>query len=207
MISIALRYGFRDWRRIWDCPENGELRHSRPNPHVLYEGDTVFVPDPAPRVETCATEETHRFVLRKLRAHFRVLLDDEGVPFEGHRYRLEVGGETFEGTTGPRGLVEHEIDPHATEARLELWLDRDAPSDDHVHVWTLDLGHLDPPETITGAQGALQNLGYYDGEVNGQLDDATREALIEFQRDLRLPEPHGTLDEPTRAALRRAHER
>lgn len=206
LISIAIRYGYRSWEKIWECPENAELRQQRGNPHVLWPGDLVFVPDPRERVEKCVTGKVHRFVLRKPRAHFRVLLDIEGTPFVGHRYRLAVAEETFEGLTGARGLVEHEIDPHATQATLTLWLDREQPSDEHVHVWHLKLGYLDPPDKVSGAQAVLHNLGYYDGEISGAFDDETRQALIDFQRDHDVPEPHGGLDEATWSLLRDAHE-
>src|SRR5437762_7859735 len=42
------------------------------------------------------------------------------------------------------------------------------------------------PERIRAAQEALARLNYYRGPVNGQLDDATRRALFEFQVDQRL---------------------
>jgi hypothetical protein len=206
LIPIALRYGFGSWRKIWECPQNAELRRKRPNPHVLLEGDQVFIPDVELRVESCTAGFCHHFKLRRPRAFFRVLLDVEGRPLEGYRYRLEVASETMEGTTGARGLIEHEVAPEAKDAVLTLWLDRDAPNDEHVHVWKLRIGYLDPPQEITGAQGVLRNLRYYDGPINGRLDDRTREALIRFQRDYGLPEPHGTLDEATWEMLRSVHE-
>jgi N-acetylmuramoyl-L-alanine amidase len=206
MISIAIRYGFSNWRRIWESPRNAQLRQQRGNPHVLAEKDQVFIPDRDERVEKCATGRKHRFVLHKPKAHFRVQLHAEETPFEGHRYRLVIAGETFEGVTGPRGLVEHEVDPRATEGTLTLWLDPDAPDGDSVHVWHLALGSLDPPEKVTGAQAVLHNLGYYDGDINGELDERTREALTEFQLDYDISEPHGVLDDATWTILRNIHE-
>ena len=59
---------------------------------------------------------------------------------------------------------------------------------------------FDPDQAVANVQATLQQLGYYNGPINGYLDSATREAISNFQRD------HGlyatsTIDEPTLAAL------
>ncbi len=53
----------------------------------------------------------------------------------------------------------------------------------------------------TRIQQALRALGYYDGEITGTMDEATREAIRALQRDLGVPET-GEYDEATDAALR-----
>jgi hypothetical protein len=55
-------------------------------------------------------------------------------------------------------------------------------------------------ERIRAAQEALAKLSYYRGAVNGQLDDATRRALFEFQVDKGLSGT-GNLDGRTARAL------
>jgi peptidoglycan hydrolase-like protein with peptidoglycan-binding domain len=55
-------------------------------------------------------------------------------------------------------------------------------------------------ERIRSAQQALAKLNYYRGPINGQLDDATRRALFEFQVDQRLSGT-GNLDGRTAQAL------
>lgn len=56
------------------------------------------------------------------------------------------------------------------------------------------------PERIRAAQQALANLNYYRGYVNGNLDDATRRALFQFQLDRGL-KGTGNLDGRTATAL------
>lgn len=56
------------------------------------------------------------------------------------------------------------------------------------------------PERIRSAQEALAKQNYYRGPINGQLDDATRRALFEFQVDQRL-NGTGNLDGRTARAL------
>jgi len=59
---------------------------------------------------------------------------------------------------------------------------------------------FDPDQAVANVQATLQQLGYYNGPINGLLDYATRVAIANYQRD------HGlyatsTIDEPTLAAL------
>jgi peptidoglycan hydrolase-like protein with peptidoglycan-binding domain len=56
------------------------------------------------------------------------------------------------------------------------------------------------PERIRAAQQALAQQNYYRGAVNGQLDDATRRALFQFQADRGLSAT-GNLDGRTAQAL------
>ena len=60
--------------------------------------------------------------------------------------------------------------------------------------------HLPPDQVIANAQAALQQQGYYQGEVDGLLGPLTRDAIANYQRD------HGlyttsTIDQPTLQSL------
>lgn len=157
--------------------------------------DILARPGEPVRVPTGAS---YRFILGD--AVFRVILrDDDGEPFAGKRYRLHVDRKTLEGTTGPAGEIEHLIPPGATEASVEAFLDDDAPGT--AERWTIALAPLASIEDPTGIQQRLRNLGFYEGEITGALDDPTRDALAEFQDWIGHPDAKGELDEPTRAAL------
>ncbi len=59
---------------------------------------------------------------------------------------------------------------------------------------------LPPDQVISNVQSALQEDGYYDGYIDGELGPTTRQALARYQRD------HGlvvtsAVDEPTLASL------
>jgi putative peptidoglycan binding protein len=56
-------------------------------------------------------------------------------------------------------------------------------------------GNLLPDEVITNVQVALQDAGYYFGQITGSLDAETRAALANFQRDYGLPIT-GAIDQP-----------
>ena len=61
--------------------------------------------------------------------------------------------------------------------------------------------NAEPPDrVIADVQGALQEMGYYHGEVDGLLGPMTREALTTYQADNGLY-PTATIDEPTMESL------
>jgi hypothetical protein len=61
-------------------------------------------------------------------------------------------------------------------------------------------GNLLPDQVIANVQSALQNAGYYSGEITGSLSVETRAALANFQGDYGLIVT-GAIDEPTVEAL------
>ena len=42
---IAAQQGFAGYSKIWNHPNNAELKNLRQNPEVLYPGDVLFIPD------------------------------------------------------------------------------------------------------------------------------------------------------------------
>ena len=58
----------------------------------------------------------------------------------------------------------------------------------------------DPGQVVANVQSALQEQGYYQGEVDGVLGPQTRAALAEYQSAQGL-EPTGAVDEPTLETL------
>ena len=59
---------------------------------------------------------------------------------------------------------------------------------------------LPPDQVIANVQSALQQQGYYQGEVDGLLGPFTREALANYQRDQGLYET-SAIDQPTLQSL------
>ena len=60
--------------------------------------------------------------------------------------------------------------------------------------------NLPPDQVVINVQEALQDQGYYAGDVDGQLGEQTRDALAAYQRDHSL-EVTAAIDEPTVQAL------
>ncbi len=59
---------------------------------------------------------------------------------------------------------------------------------------------MDPGQVVANVQSALQQQGYYQGEIDGVLGPQTRAALAEYQSAQGI-EPTGAVDEPTLDAL------
>ncbi len=187
---IAELFGFHDWHRVWDQPNNAQLRKERgEKPYVLFPGDCVFVPKCERKWETGETEARHTFVLRHRREILRLLLRDADnqplarIPytlifFIGDQGTASADTERFvtgpvRGTTGAGGEIAHEIPHGCRSATLEY----------EDHLLSIHIGELDPVTCLTGIQQRLNNLGYDAGAVDGVLGPHTRRALRAFQRD------------------------
>jgi peptidoglycan hydrolase-like protein with peptidoglycan-binding domain len=108
----------------------------------------------------------------------------------------------LEGTTDGDGWVHSEIPPQTTYGTLIVWPD---PTDrTQMSMWRVNLGHLDPLETVTGVKARLNNLGYDCGEVNNRNDEAYGAAVRRFQEDHDLV-VDGIVGPKTRDELRQHH--
>jgi len=61
MVRIAKRFGFPEWRTIYNAPENAGFRAQRPNPDKIFPGDQLVIPDRDGA--GFQTGRTHRFKL------------------------------------------------------------------------------------------------------------------------------------------------
>lgn len=189
LVQIAYRQGFSDADAIWQLPENQELRASQRDPNQLLPGDRVFLPARVDAHRPVATGKTNRFVLKKVTQKLRVAVHGEdGKPLKSTPFRIHLGGRELTGTSDGEGVVQVDLPPSATEARLEIG---------EVEI-VLRPGHLDPVESASGLRDRLENLGFDVEE--GNLADTIRA----FQRQHQLPES-GENDAATRRKLTEAH--
>jgi N-acetylmuramoyl-L-alanine amidase len=188
---------------VYEHSANEALRESRPDPNVLFPGDVVVIPDVVAKAYDCATSLRHEFIVKRTRAWIRIAVrDEDDQPLRGRPWRLTVNDFTFEGVTDDEGGVRHEVAVDASRAQLEVSLDDAA--DGEVFAWELQLGHLDPIETVSGVQQRLNNLGYLCGTADGVLGARTARALRAFQYARRLAVT-GALDSTVRRELWAAH--
>ncbi len=200
LVTIAHTYGFVSWQKIWDHADNADLRATRSDPMVLSPGDQVVIPAREPKFVDCKTTATHTFKIRKLTSTFSMRMVDEcDEPYAGCRYELKAGDKTYEGQVPWDGTIEHEVDPTAKTGLLKLWPNKEDA--DEVLSWELDIGHLDPVDSISGVQARLNHLGYKAGPVDGVMNDQTKAAISAFQIRIGYEAPNGELDDRTREAL------
>lgn len=182
--SIARRYGFADYRAVWDAAENATLKAQRKTPNVLLPGDRVFIPDRLLREEPRPTDQRHRFVrlgqelVLRVRMEYRFFRPIATTPcdltIESYRSAL---------TTDGSGQFQRSIDPGTSAAAVSVHdqlriRDRSVPRDLDV---ALLVGYLDPVEETSGQVARLQNLGYYRGPSEGLDPKLLRAAIEEFQ--------------------------
>lgn len=199
--KIAKRFGFSDYRALYNHPENAELKKKRPNPNVLFPGDRIHIPDPATKEVDAATGRMHTFKVKLAEKALRLVLKEhDGTPLASIEYELDIGEpEPRKGSTDGSGKLEEMVPADCSTATITV-------SD---RVLVLKLGHLNPTANTkdgdyTGVQGRLKNLGYDPGPADGKYGPRTRAALAVFQSDNDL-EITGKLDEATRAKLEEAH--
>jgi hypothetical protein len=192
--SLAYSCGFK-WQTLWDY--NPELKALRKNPNALQPGDLIKIPALRPRYEERSTDQLHRFVLNGVPAKFRLVLERFDEPVANKKWSLSVDGRIYSGTTDSQGLLEIALPPGAVSGILKV-------PDENLE-YDLSFGCLDPSDAISGAQARLQNLGFYHGDISGEMDDETRDAIISFQTSHGLA-GSGELDDGTRQELEMRHD-
>jgi N-acetylmuramoyl-L-alanine amidase len=180
--SLASKFGLSSWKTIHDHPQNADLRSNRHNPNVLFPGETVFIPAGSKtKQETAVVDKRHRFQIERLPTfislRLRNIVSGDLPPAD---YTFTVGSASASGPVTAETVITLKIDPQETTGRLTVTPHDPAHGFARIDM-TLNLGQLDPPDTTSGVQARLTNLGFHCGPVNGQLNADTRHAIREFQ--------------------------
>lgn len=187
VINLAEKNGLSP-DTIWDHPQNTALRETRTDKNVLLPGDILFIPERQEKSEDGSTNQRHRFRKMGTPARLRLQLMNGEDPISNEDYILLVDGNFFEGTTDADGRIEQIIPPNSAQVKLRI-----GQNFDEYHI---NLGHIDPPDYVSGVQGRLKNLGFYRGPVDGELGAQTEAALRRFQHKYDL-DVSGVLDDQT----------
>jgi N-acetylmuramoyl-L-alanine amidase len=189
---------------IYEDPNNADLKSKRPNPNVFLPGDQLYIPDPKQREDDEPTDRRHIFVVNYLPTYINIRLQNVAQePIANARYQLKLDAVTLSGTTDDDGWIRGQIPACAELGTLKVWASYPDGNDTVIEM-DVKLGWLDPLDTVLGIKGRLNNLGYDCGEVSDVEDDLYRYTVSQFQQDNGL-EVSGLVDDPTRAALEKAH--
>jgi len=203
--SIAKKYGFPDYKVIWDDGANAELKKKRNNPNILFPGDVVVIPDIDLKQIDKSTEQKHNFVLDVETVKLQLIVkDDDGKPYSNCKYDLRIDGKEFNGTTDGSGKLVQEIPADSVSGEVALY-SNDGESENIIALLKIELGHLDPIAEATGVQARLNNLGFFCGKVDGIIGPMTEEALKAFQQKNGLSVT-GSADQATRDKLAQLHD-
>ena len=199
---IAKKFGFSDYRTIWNQPQNADLQKLRQNPSVLYPGDIVFIPDRTLREESKPTDQRHLFVVHRPNLKLRLIVEDQyEAPVANADCILAVGSDSGTTTTDGDGKIEKLIPSDTTGGSLTI-MDPQTPFES-IQI-PLNVGYLDPVEEFSGQWGRLANLGYITGDITDQRPDDFRSAVEEFQCDQNLA-VDGDCGPATQAKLKQVH--
>jgi len=160
----------------------------------------VSIPELKPGNWGCADGKRHQFRRKGVPVYLRLQLLDNGEPRAGVPCRLEVEGRISRGQSDNLGIIELAVSPGARSGVLVVGRSGEE------QTYELSLGDLAPPRTIAGAQARLNNLGFPCGAPTGEMNEATRQAIRDFQSQQGKAEPTGELDAKTQDDLARAHD-
>ena len=193
--SIAKQHGYL-WSTIWNHGNNAELKSKRANPNQLVEGDELFLPPKGSKGVSKPVDATHKFKIKGEPARLKLKLESLGEARKNEDYTLAFGDIIVHGKTDDLGRIDEIIQGDVKVAKLML--------NNATETYNIDVGGLDPITEITGMQHRLSNLGYECKGDRGEIGDATRKALLAFQRKEGLDET-GEIDDATRARLDERH--
>jgi len=189
--------------KLWNAPENAELRERRKNPSTLSEGDVVQVKEREPKWAPAATDARYRFLRVGVPELLRIrFIDEEFRPRSGVQYTLIVDGGTKEtGVTDGNGAIRVPIAPNAKVATLVLSPDGDKKNE----TYELALGELQRATVEEALLERLERLGFgVEDELYEDAELQERIALKMFQSAQGLPVT-GEADQATLDALEAFH--
>ena len=175
--GIAAANGFFNYETIWNDPNNADLRKMR-DPHVLFPGDVLYIPDLVAKNAPGATTKINPFVLTRQRLFLRLKIHNlDNQPVKNAPCELKVESEdAVDGKTDDKGFVQpdKEIEPDAREAALTVHIEnpaaKSAPRPESPLNFDLKIGHLNPEKKLSGQQARLNNLGYFAGYTLNDLE-------------------------------------
>lgn len=198
--SIAHKFNLPSWKTIYNHPDNAEFKKKRPNPNLIYPGDALKIPQ-EPKGVDVATGQKHRFKTKvdSVKLVLR-LKDDEDNALSNKKFKLVVGEFVKEGQTNGDGEVSENIPPEETGGTISLWLDGD---DKPELIMPLEIGALDPIETLSGVKARLANLGYNPGPVDeDDTNEQYKESVRQFKVKNAIDPPDESMDDSTRNAIK-----
>ena len=196
MSGIAEQFGFRDFKTIWNHPNNAQLKQDRKDPHILFPGDQVFIPEKQQKLSAAPTDKLSKFQVGITKLTLNLKLQDvNGDAIANKPVTISVENAVVPPpSTDGDGKTSSEIAKTAKNGALVLG-DLQFP---------LKIGHLDPVDKQSGQIARLNNLGYEAGDPQTVDAEAFESAVEEFQCDNKLP-VNGACDSATQTKLVAVH--
>ena len=186
---------------VWNYSANKDLKKLRKDPNILLPGDIVIVPDLRVKEVSESTNQVHKFQVKNSPAKLKLRILKGAEPRAGEPFVLVIDGvEKDRGTISSDGNIQISILPNAKKGKLTVG------EGENQEIYELNVGHLDPIDSISGVKSRLNNIGFDCGKLNNEMDEETKTAVKNFQSFINHPDPSGELDDRTKKALAKLHD-
>ena len=175
LTSIALDYGYSDWKKIYEHPENEHFRNQRPNPNIVFAGDEITIPEIEIKAEPVEPDIVNVFVAKGTKPYLNLRLVEhiEGDALSNCPYQLTYKHkgkeEKKEGQLDADGQLSIKIPGQIKEADITVTLEQDADKTDFT--WKLFIGSPDPVDTPSATAQHLINMGYLEAFTEDRLQE------------------------------------
>jgi hypothetical protein len=165
-------------------------------------------PSPLPGTRPSSQQDQQDVPTKNVKLRFTHLASDHGEPIANTKYRATSGELVLEGSTDGDGVASLDIPEEVSTVDIVVYANQSYsdiyPEDDGPLRWSVGcMPSLLPADDLRGARVRLMNLGYAIGQgdlISQRMDDATEQALLDFQYDHHIPAT-GALDDATKDKL------
>jgi Putative peptidoglycan binding domain len=196
-----MMHGF-DADTIWSHAKNADVNDLRKSPNLLHPGDVLHFPRAKRPGQPLSKGTSNAYTADVPRTTVSLGFNDAAGPLAGKKYVVEGLGAPEEGTTDGGGTINLDVPVHVREVRVKF-------PEQHLS-YVVRIGDMDPVEEPAGVRKRLQHLGYRepdgasDGDTEAEREARDRSAVAAFQQAKGM-DPNGDLDDATRAALVAEH--
>ena len=162
--------------------EGGDITFSCPGEFKVKAGAHPFL---GPQTNPSIPEHLPKGTALPLQQFgIRVAQQFEPGALAGKPYRLDLGGNIYEGELSSDGTIDQPMPDGVKKGLLKVF---PFGLENHPWEWELDLAAQKQTTEHIGLQSKLKNLGFYDGALDGDFGPKSRMALQRFHRSVDVP--------------------
>lgn len=171
LFKIAHEQNF-DAMKVWQAPENADLRKRRPNPNILLPGDVLYIPDAKtrePQTFALTPNTTNTFTSSAPSVAIIVkLIGTNSTTYSSRAYTVKELPALTDLQTDGSGTATFQAPVTLDIATLSFT--------DTAESFSFTIAALNPIDSLSGMFQRLQNLGYI-GDRLGYSDDDRAAAI------------------------------
>ncbi|GAA0810356.1 hypothetical protein GCM10009111_01090 [Colwellia asteriadis] len=200
LLRIARQYGYKTSTALYNHPSNAEFKALRPDPNLIFPGDIITIPAKKEKFMPLRASSINTFVVQNEKEYFRLkVFYEDGRDITGKRIVLNIGSQTIDTVLPSNGLIEVELnESDVLTGAVDLYLKEGETTPTKSFI--VQIGHLDPIDTLSGVQARCNSLGFDCGKVDGLNGAKTKAGVRDFQYEHNL-EVDGIAGKKTKAKL------